>query len=110
MEVEEKDFSSQPTERVGESTKEAHCELPEALLISLVIVGSSTGAIVGTLISKLYLYSFSPIGCGTLGCMIGSAIVCAAGHYCWKLFRKPKLTFATFKSVEKCMEKEVYAS
>lgn len=110
MEVEEKDFSTQPKEQAGESTKEALSELPEALLIGLVIVGSSSGAIGGCLISKLYLDSFSPTGCGTLGCMIGSTIICAVGHFCWRLFRKTKLNYVAYKSVKKCMKEEVYAS
>jgi hypothetical protein len=113
MEVEEKDFSLQPTERSGKRAKEAHSELPEVFLITLAITGSIAGAISGSLISKLYLDSFLPTACGTLGCMIGCMFICTVGYYYWMLFRSskvPGLNTCAFGSDEKSMEKEVHAS
>ena len=63
--------------------------------------------------SKLYLDSFSPTACGTLGCMLGCAIACTVGYYCWMLFRSAKVTelnLGAFGSDEKMMKKEVHAS
>jgi hypothetical protein len=113
MEVEEKDCSSQPTARAGEGATEAHSELPEALLITFAIAGSSAGAIGGPLFSKLYLNSFSPAFFSTLGCMLGCVVMCTVGYYCWRLFRSAKVTelnLVAFVSDEKRMEKEIHTS
>jgi membrane protein DedA with SNARE-associated domain len=110
---EKKCCDQHPTVKVGKTAPESSIELPEVVLVTLAIIGSTLGAIGGTIISKFYLDSFSPTACGMFGCMLGCAIMYTVGYYCWMLFRSAKTTelkLGAFGSVEKCMEEEVHAS
>lgn len=85
-------------------------EIPDSLLVILATIGSGLGAVGGTLLSKLYLNSFTPTGSGALGCMLGCLIFCVTGHYCWRLFRKTSTLRMSQESGEKHMEEKVHTS
>ena len=85
-------------------------EIPDIVLATLATIGSTLGAFGAMILSKLYLNSFAPTGCGTIGCMVGGLIFCVTGDYCWRIFRKTSTLRMSQKSGEQHMEEEVHAS